>query len=160
MGTRFEEIYDLAMIVIEDYKLNNIYKQDSKVFFNFMRGLLTLGIPDFKGCLTDLSFHKYEIQPLLENESPVEVYEFDNELSLEEKSILSKIIVYNWFKSKVQDVRQFQLHLNTRDFQIKSEQANLKQKSEFLDKIKEDYLQEISNYQAIHLDKLPFFGGK
>lgn len=159
MNTRFDEIYDLALVVIEDYQLNNIYRQDKKTFFNFMRGLLTLGIPDFNGCLTDLSFHKNEIQPLEEDTEPIEIWEFDNELSLKEKSILAKIVVYNWFKGKVQDVRQFQLHLTTREFNIKSEQANLKQKSEYLDKLKEDYLQEISEYQAHNLNKLPFFGG-
>lgn len=159
MGTRFEEIYDLALVVIQDYKLNNIYKTNPEVFYTFMRGLLTVGIPDFNGCLNDLSYNYEEIETLNEGQTiKVKRYYFINELTLKEKSILSKIVVYNWFKNKVQDVTQFQLHLSTRDFQIKSEQANLKQKSEYLDKLKEDYLQEINEYQGANLDKLPFFG--
>lgn len=160
MGTRFEDIYDLALVVIQDYKLDNIYKTESEIFYTFMRGLLTVGIPDFNGCLNDLSYNSEEIEFLNESGEPIKrtVYFFNNELTLKEKSILSKIIVYNWFKNKVQDVTQFQLHLSTRDFQIKSEQANLKQKSEYLDKLKEDYLQEINEYQGANLDMLPFFG--
>lgn len=160
MGTEFEEIYDLSLVVIQDYKLDKIYKTEPEIFYTFMRGLLTVGIPDFNGCLNDLSYSSEEIEFLNENGESIKrtVYFFNNELTLKEKSILSKIVVYNWFKNKVQDVTQFQLHLSTRDFQIKSEQANLKQKSEYLDKLKEDYLQEINEYQSSNLDRLPFFG--
>lgn len=159
MGTRFEEIYDLALVVIQDYKLDNIYKTNPEVFYTFMRGLLTVGIPDFNGCLNDLSYNYEEIETLNEGQTiKVKRYYFNNELTPKEKTILSKIVVYNWFKGKVQDVRQFELHLSTRDFQIKSEANNLKEKSTYLDKLKEDYLQEINEYQSANLDKLPFFG--
>src|SRR5699024_4678753 len=101
MNTRFEEIYDVALVVIQDYKLDNVYKSDPEVFYTFMRGLLTVGIPYFNGCLNDLSYSSEEIEILNEGEEPIKrtVYFFNNELTLKEKSILSKIVVYNWFKS-------------------------------------------------------------
>lgn len=160
MNTRFEEIYDLALVVIQDYKLDNIYKSDPEVFYTFMRGLLTVGIPDFNGCLNDLSYSSEEIEILNEGGEPIKrtVYFFNNELTLKEKSILSKIVVYNWFKSHINDLTQFSLHLNTRDFKVLSEANNLKERTSYLDRMKEDYLQEINEYQGTNLNKLPFFG--
>lgn len=160
MGTSFEEIYDLSLVVITDYKLDMAYKADPEIFYTYMKGLILNSIPDFDGCLINLDYSEQEIEYLDESgiSKKVKRYFFNEELSRKEKSILSKIIVYTWFKRQIQDVTQFQLHLTTRDFNIKSEQANLKVKSEYLDKLKEDYLQEINEYQIANIDKLPFFG--
>jgi hypothetical protein len=62
------------------------------------------------------------------------------------------IIVYEWFLRETQDVRQFNNHLQTRDFKVFSEANNLKQKSDYSDKLREKYLYEIQQYQLNKLD--------
>jgi hypothetical protein len=62
------------------------------------------------------------------------------------------LVVYKWFEREMQDVRQFNNHLQTRDFKVYSEANNLKQKSEYADKLREKYLYEIQQYQLNNLD--------
>ena len=77
---------------------------------------------------------------------------FNADLTSKEQSILAMIIVYEWFLRETQDVRQFNNHLQTRDFKVFSEANNLKQKSDYSDKLREKYLYEIQQYQLNKLD--------
>ena len=154
----FDKIYDMALIVIQDYRLEKLNERNQEAFVALMNSMLITSIPDFNGCLTNLSYEKKQEQ-IMENGEPkmIDKYYFTNDLSPKEISILAKIVVYTWFKRQTQDIRQIELHLSGRAFNVKSEQANLKVKSEYLDKLKEDYIQEINEYQLENLDKLSFF---
>ena len=57
------------------------------------------------------------------------------------------------------DITQMNLHLSTKDFKSFSESQNLKQKSEVLDKMREDMNREITEYQLRNFASLTFFGG-
>lgn len=146
MGTLFEKVYDRALMVIEDYKLNKLAEQDYEAFLLYLQGTLERSIPDFTSCNTDLSYNE------VEDENGNMVMAFDNELSNKEVNILSSIMVYNWFSRKVQDVTQFQGHLSNKEFKAHSEANNLKEKSEYLDRLREKYSQDIVDYQVETMD--------
>lgn len=164
-GTDFEKIYDRFLMVINDYHLNNLAKTNYSAFLKFLEGLLINSIDLFNGVLTDLSYEKVEVEEVvtLDNGEQKTITRtktrFKNELSSKEISILAMICVYCWMENKVLDVSQFELHLDTKSFNVKSEQANLKQKESVLNDIREKYQHEIVEYQNENIEKLPFFGG-
>ncbi len=141
MGTLFDRVYDRALIIIEDYKLNRLAEEDYESFLLYLQGNLERSIPDFTSCNTDLSYEE------VEDDDGNKVMAFVNDLSSKEINILSSIMVYNWFSRKVNDVTQFQGHLNNKEFKSHSEGQNLKEKSEYLDRLREKFNQDITDYQ-------------
>lgn len=141
MGTLFDRVYDRALIIIEDYKLNRLAEEDYESFLLYLQGNLERSIPDFTSCNTDLSYEE------VEDDDGNKVMAFVNDLSSKEINILSSIMVYNWFSRKVNDVTQFQGHLNNKEFKVHSEAQNLKEKSEYLDRLREKFNQDITDYQ-------------
>lgn len=165
MGTNFEEVYDRFLLIIEDYHLDNLAKTNYSAFLNFLKGLLVNSIDLFDGVLTDLSYEDVEETQIVTLDDGTESTiitknpYFVNKLSSKEISILAMICAYCWMERKVLDVRQFELHLDSKSFSVKSEQANLKQKEAVLNDMREKYKHEILEYQNQNIDKIPFFGG-
>lgn len=139
--TAFEEIYDLALVDINDYKLNKLAVEDISSFSLHLEGLLIRAIPKFKGCLTSLEYETVDGAPY-----------FTEDLDIQEKSILADLMVIEWFTSKIQDVTQFQGSLSTREFKKFSEANNLKVKSEYKNRLIENVEQAITDYQVSHLE--------
>lgn len=150
MGTPFEEVYDRALMIIEDYKLNALAISDYEAFLLHLQGILERSIPYFTPCNTELSYDKF-----IDEEVGEERMAFNKVLSTQEINILSSIMVYNWFSKKVNDVTQFQGHLNNKEFKVHSEAQNLKEKSEYLDRLREKYSQDITDYQLATLPDSP-----
>jgi hypothetical protein len=119
-----------------------------------MKGLLENGIDLFNGTLSDLSWtDRKEVEHDADgNEIVYDDSYFNADLTSKEQSIIAMLVVYKWFEREMQDVRQFNNHLQTRDFKVYSEANNLKQKSEYADKLREKYLYEIQQYQLNNLD--------
>lgn len=163
-GTNFEVIYDRFLLIINDYHLNNLAKTNYSAFLKFLKGLLVNSIDLFNGVLTDLSYEEVDVPQVVTTDSGEErvihVTEtrFINQLSSKEISILAMICAYRWMENKVLDVTQFELHLDSKSFSVKSEQANLKQKEAVLNDMREKYMHEILEYQNSNIEKLPFFG--
>lgn len=72
--------------------------------------------------------------------------EFSVELDLSEKNILSELMVYTWLEWIINDIRQINLHLQDNDFKTYSEESNLKQKSEYCDRLREKISQDMVDY--------------
>ncbi len=149
MGTLFEKVYDRALVIIGDYKLDNLARSDYEAFLLYLQGILERSIPDFTSCNTDLSYEE------IEDESGEKVMAFVQDLSNKEINILSSIMVYNWFTKQVNDVTQFQGHLSNKEFKSHSEAQNLKEKSEYLDRLREKYSQDIVDYEIESLPTSP-----
>ena len=148
MATSFETIYDRALITIDDYKLNALAEADYDAFLLHLQGILERAIPDFTSCLNDLSYDVESTPPT-----------FTGTLNNKEINILAELMVYNWFSGKINDVTQFQGHLNNKEFMAHSEAANLKEKSEHLDRLREKINQDEVDYQLMDLNAIPFFAG-
>jgi hypothetical protein len=163
-GTNFEVIYDRFLLIINDYHLNNLAKTNYSAFLKFLKGLLVNSIDLFNGVLTDLSYEEVDVPQVVTTDSGeeqvihVKETRFINQLSSKEISILAMICAYRWMENKVLDVTQFELHLDSKSFSVKSEQANLKQKEAILNDMREKYMHEILEYQNSNIEKLPFFG--
>lgn len=72
--------------------------------------------------------------------------EFSVQLDLQEKNILSELMVQTWLEWVINDIRQINLHLQDNDFKTFSEESNLKQKSEYCDRLREKISQDMVDY--------------
>lgn len=158
MGTPFETIYEYAKMVVNDYHLDAIYIKNKEIFFTFFRGLLISGIPDFD-CLTSLDFEEVEEEINIDDKTEtVKRYYFIEKLSRKEISILSKILVAQYFKGKVQDVLAYEPQLSKREFKNESIAQGFKQKQNWYKELVSEYVADIKDYNMENLDKLPFWG--
>ena len=144
MGTSFDEIIDIALVIIRDYKIDWIYNKDMSILHEYMYGFLIRAVYDFHDCLKSLDYDSNSRSFFLI-------------LSNVEKVILSDYLVYEWFKSLTNDTRYVNLHLNDSDFKHYAESNNLKEKSEYLDRMKEKIAKDITEYKLDNLDSLPYY---
>lgn len=149
----FKEILDrTASTMFKDYRMDNLYKVDPTVFYEFLSGFLVNGADYFNGCLTNLDWHEELVDGMT-------IGVFDSPLSSKEVQILTLGVLASWWEMNKNDVVEFNNHLNTRDFKSYSGNQNLKAKSDDLDKIFERIEYETCQYQLNNLSNLPFFGG-
>jgi hypothetical protein len=143
MGTPFDEVYDLAMMVIRDYKLDYLYENDPEIFYNQLEAWLIKAISMFDGCVTSLDYD-------------LDKHRFIEKLSLKEKNILSEYIVILWFESNTNVTEQITLLLQGRDRKTTSEASNLKAKMQYLNTLREKVRQDIADYQLNNFDSFKF----
>jgi hypothetical protein len=132
--TLYEELYDLFLIRVDDYELTQLYNISDANFRMTLQGLLMLAIPEFDNCKQDLSQRNNSTEAFL------------IQLTDKEKSILSKLMVKQWFSKKIQDVTQFQGKLTDKDFKQHSEAQNLTSKQSYYNTIREEVDQDMNNY--------------
>lgn len=139
MGTRFEEVINMALISIQDYKLDKLYRKDPDAFEEITQGFLLRGLPEFYSCRHSLDYD-------------MTTKEFRETLTNMEISILADLWVYQWFDWHVNQVTQWELKMTPSDFKHYSEAENLKQKMEYKDRQREKFNQKIVDYQIANMD--------
>lgn len=132
--TPYSDIFDLFMVSVRDYKLDNLFVASTPNFERYLTGFLVKSIPDFDNCKKDL-----------EDRSDTDKV-FNLDLNTLEKVILSNIMIYQWFIKETQDVTQFNLHLNDTDFKMYSEAQNLKSKEDWVNRLREVFNQDLMKY--------------
>ena len=157
MGTPFSIIYDRSLSLLKDYRLDALYAKDKDSFYDSLKGFLLNSTDMFDGSLQDLTYTS-QIETDTDGNN-VTVYYFDNTLTSKEIYILCLGVMIAWYQNDVNDVTQFRLHLNVRDYKTYSEQANIKQRSEVLDKMREELSRNITEYQLKNIANLPYFNG-
>lgn len=150
--TNFKVVYDRAMGRLRDYRLDNLFNKDEDAFYDFMRQKLYESIDTFNGCLSDLTYHSETIGTVTE-------WYFDSTLTTKETSILAYGLIIAWMEQNMLDITQMNAKIGNQSFKAYSEANNLKQKSEVLDKMREDKAREITEYHLQNFGSLPFFGG-
>jgi hypothetical protein len=144
VSTTFEEVYDLFTIVVQDYKLTELYnysvEHTSDDFTTYLQGFLIRAIPRFTYCANSLSY------------TTTPTAQFTATLTLNEKEILSDLMVVEWFDREINDVTQFNLHLNDTDFKHYAEGQNLKEKSDRIDRLREKIKQDMTDYEFGNID--------
>lgn len=157
MGTNVEEVYDMALVTIRDYRLDNLAKADYDAFLKYLQGLLTKGIPEFTGdILGDLTIE--ENTTVDEDGNETTTYNFMRILTPKEILILAETVVYNWVQSIQNDAVLLRGHLGVKEFKQLEISAGMKQRSEYIDKLFEKIHYDITQLQLDNLDKLSFFG--
>lgn len=135
MATSFDVIEDMGLGQIDDYTLTKLYNTDFNKFQKFCDGMMIVAIPFFKDCRQSLEYD-------------LEAREFVNDLTSEEIAILSDFWMIQWFGKKVNNSSQFQAKLqNSSSFRNFSEAQNLKEKTSWLDRLRERVYQRITDYQ-------------
>lgn len=157
MGTNVEKVYDMALVTIRDYRLDNLAKADYDAFLKYLQGLLTKGIPEFTGdILGDLTIE--ENTTVDEDGNETTTYNFMRILTPKEISILAETVVYNWVQSIQNDAVLLRGHLGVKEFKQLEISAGMKHRSEYIDKLFEKIHYDITQLQLDNLDKLSFFG--
>ena len=142
MGTSFDEILDIALTTVDDYSLVKLYKKSPDEFQLFCDGLLIRAIPNFFQCQQKLDYD-------------AETRTFNVDLSLIEKSILADLWSIEWMTRKVDNSAQFQAKLQSSgNFKNHSEAQNLKEKTSWLDRMRERVYQKINDYLTEDLSNI------
>ena len=141
MPTPFDSVEDLALIAIRDYKIDKLYNHSIEQFQQYLDGFLLTAIPNFRNCRQSLDYD-------------IEQRQFNADLSSMEQSILADLWVIEWFSKETNDATQIHNKLQvTSAFTSLSASQNLKEKSTYLDKLREGVDLKITQYQ---LQALPY----
>lgn len=144
MATSFDVIEDMGLGQIDDYTLTNLYNKDFEKFQKFCDGLLVMAIPYFNCCKKSLEYDTIN-------------REIVGDLDNEEIAILADFWMIQWFGRKVNNAAQFQAKLqNSGNFRNHSEAQNLKEKTSWLDRLRERVYQRITEYQINDLSNESF----
>lgn len=140
--THFDTIIDLALRLIDDYKLIKLYNQSQTKFLAYCDGLLLAAVPNFFRCHQSLDYDAFQRQ-------------FNNQLTSAEISILADLWILEWFKKETQDSRKINALLQSSgSFKSHSAAQNLKEKTSYLDGLREKVEQKMTNYQLQNLDNI------
>ncbi len=142
MATSFDTILDIGLTTVDDYSLVQLYNKDPKEFQIFCDGLLVRAIPNFYSCQKTLEYDLSN-REFLANFNPIEI------------SILADLWSIEWMTRKVDNSAQFQAKLqNSGSFRNHSEAQNLKEKTSWLDRMRERVYQKITDYQIENISDL------
>jgi hypothetical protein len=134
MATSLNEIYDLFMQTVTDYRLIDLFNTSQDDFETYLQAWLEYAV---------IEFTPYCDQSIDFNES---TKLFPVDLSRENKGILAILMMKYWLQKSVNDVTQFNLHVTDRDFRLASEAQNLREKVNYLNVVKEDCAQKLTEY--------------
>lgn len=147
MATSFDSVIDMALIIIRDYKLDVLYQDDADSFNLVLQGYMLKGLPKFEvSCVDSLAYD-------------LETRTFERELSDIEIDIISDWTVIMWYTDQINDVLEFKEPLSDVDFKRLATGQNLKPRQAYLQELRRKAKQDATNYQFMHIDKLPYFNG-
>lgn len=133
--TQFDEVIDLGLTSIDDYKLTKLYNQSYTKFLKVCDSYLIAAIPNFSRCKQSLDYDITNRQ-------------FVNQLTNDEISILADFWVMEWFKKETLDSRKINnLLQSSGSFKTHSNSENLKVKNTSFDGLREKVAQKITDYQ-------------
>lgn len=142
--TSFNDVIDLALVTVDDYKLVKLMQQSEEEFLEYCDGFLIRAIPNFFQCRQSLDYD-------LNNRV------FNSDLTSIEISILADFWAIEWLTKEVQNSAQFQLKLKVNNaFTFNSEAQNLKEKTSWLDRLRERVWQKIIDYQVSDLSDFAY----
>lgn len=135
--TTFEDIYKLFLYSFQDYELKRLFAMDVDVGEDLLQTFLYRAIPLFKNCQKDI-FNVDEVNKC-----------FNCQLDIQEKGILSNLMVLKWMDFIVNDTTQWG-GLQDTDFKRESAANNLKEKKNYVDEWREKVEQEMVDYGLRH----------
>lgn len=142
MPTSFDEIIDLALVLINDNALLNLYNQSDKKFIMQCDSWLISAIPNFVRCNQSLEYD-------------ISTRQFTNTLTNMEISILADLWILEWMKRQTQDSTKINALLQSSgSFKSHSAAQNLKEKSSYLDGLREKVSQKMTDYQLQNIDNI------
>lgn len=142
--TNFDAIENLALSVVEDYKLGGLYDKDYDSFQSFCDKLLYNALPQFTECRQSLEYD-------------AETREFGVDLTNLEIYILSRYWVIAWWERENNNAAQIALKLGIKNqYSYNSESQNFKEKQNIIDKLREEVDRATQDYLLLDLDSYGF----
>lgn len=132
--TKFESIYSLFLATIQDYHISKLFETDLDIAEDLLQTFLIRAVHKFKNCIKP-------IQNL-----DLETKAFNTELDINEINILSDLMVLSWLEWNNNNILQMNFSLNDNDFRHYSEEKNLKEKTSYTDRWREEVEQEMVDY--------------
>ena len=132
--TKFESIYSLFLATIQDYHISKLFETDLDIAEDLLQTFLIRAVHKFKNCIKP-------IQNL-----DLEAKSFNTELDINEINILSDLMVLSWLEWNNNNILQMNFSLNDNDFRHYSEEKNLKEKTSYTDRWREEVEQEMVDY--------------
>lgn len=140
MATLYSEVFDLFMSSIASYELDNLFSSSVTNFETRLTGWLINAIPNFDGCLKDLEDRNDNTK------------QFTATLTTDEKVILSNLMIVEFLKKEVNDIRQMRQKLGDPTFKAYSEANNLKERVNLLSTMNDLVQAQITRYQYKNID--------
>ena len=134
MATTIDEIADLFLSGVQDYKITTIFTTSGSDAVNtYVEPWLLKSIGDFTGCDQDLTYSTV-------------TQSFSVDLTQKNKNMLSHMMEKYWLKKEIQNVLQMNLFIQDKDFKTHSAAQNLKEKVELLKVVEENISQRLVDY--------------
>lgn len=144
MPTSFDQVIDLALVTVDDYKLVKLYNQSQQGFQQWCDGFLLSAIPNFFQCRQSLEYDTTTRQ-------------FVSDLTKVEISILADFWIITWLLRETQNSAKINALLQTSgSFKTHAASQNLKEKSAYLDSLREKVYQKITDYQLQDISNITF----
>ena len=137
-NTKISDIYKMFLLTIQDYRIKKMFIDTPEVADDLMQNFLIDAVSKFINCSKQI------------NELDFENDTFFCELDIQEKTIIKDLMVIAWMNWNVNDITQMNWALNDNDFKHFSEEKNLKEKSEYADRLREKVSQDMVNYGLSH----------
>ncbi len=134
MSTPYNEIYELFLASIRDFRIDKKFIESVEDAEDYMKPFLIKGLVNFGKCQKDLEDRDDDKQ------------KFNQTLSTSEKAILANLMVAEWLFHDINDILNLKLHLQDTDFRIYSSAQNLREKSNYLNNIRETVNKQITEY--------------
>jgi len=115
MATPFTDVYDQFLMLVKDYRLNQLYESSETDFTTYLSGWLLPAITDFSRCDQSLAYTSNT---------------FDETLSRSNIKILALMMKRYWLKQEIENITQMSLHVQDRDFKTFAEANNLSAKKD------------------------------
>lgn len=200
-GTSVDEVYDRALMMIKDYRIDKLATLNPSALSTYLRGLLINGISEFNlndilgelvlvkkesdttdttATTTDTTDSTATTTPTTSDndsstttnennvtssdsngdttETEIEEWYFTRELTTNEKSILAKTIAYFWVLRIQNDAIALRNQMSNKQFKQLQIATTMKNRSEYLDKMKEEIDRDITKLQLNNLSILSYFG--
>ena len=139
--TPYDDILDLALVSIEDYRLNKLSTESPSEIKFILEGFMIRGLSNFENCVKNLSDRNDESR------------QFNVSLDDLEKSILADWTAIMWLDKEINDTRQITSMLQNRtEAHRYSEANNLKAKADHRVQMVEDVKHKQTIYGLKHTD--------
>lgn len=102
-NTSFEEIYHLFLNMIQDYTIRNLFMNKIEIAKDMMQTFLVRSVPKFYNCTKDIK------------NLNIEAEEFNCILDIDERNIISELMVQSWLDWIINDITQMNINLNDTD---------------------------------------------
>lgn len=135
MATTFEDIETLALVTIQDYKLDKLYASSSTDFETFLAGLTIRAIPLFTNCKKSLDYD-------------LSTKTFVSDFDIFEKDILATLFVQMWLERVQTNLTQISSTMTPSDSKRTGVSQTIKERQYLIDVAREKNSQKMCDYST------------